>query len=439
MDAKGNNSDLTNRRLLLSDKSRSVDVKAAVFLAISFVLFFAFAFPFLRDDKVGSDEQFGLFFREMEDYLADFFNVCKYSAHKDPYFSTENGFEEKAYFPISYLICFIATRFMRSYSPYPDLEVTDYYWATTFVTLCVVSIAVATYATVRGSIVKKALTTLAVVISGPTLYTIERGNLILISITGMLIFTATYSSDDKRLRHAGYIALAIASAIKGYPAILGMLLIYRKKWKEAGILAAYGAAFAFGPFLFLENGFANIPKWLDNLRLNTEHYEFLEGDKIGYRFFIANNTDLSLDAMKDIRDVMNLIVLIVAVLAVLSAFAVKKDWLRYLMLITVIFIYPANNAYYVVMYLIPLVVLLLNEEKNDPFVISTLVICAFMLMPYRITGDIIFFEASNTLFVINIIVIAAFFITAGFCISGGAVETYKMLFKRTTVKGESST
>ena len=406
---------------------KKADVKAIVFLTVSFALFIAFTVPFIFKDPVESDVQFGLFFRKGQDYLADFFNVCMYSVKRDPYFNMENGLAEKAYLPICYVICFIFVRFMRTEINYPYVTITDILWGSIFVALCVAAIAVATYGAVKGSVWKKGLMALAVCIAGPTLYTMERGNLILIAISMMVIYTATYTSEDKKLRHLGYICLAVAAAIKGYPAILGLLLIYRKQWKEAAFLVLYGAAFAFIPFFMLYNGFSNISRWLENVGLNTEKYEFMSGDKIGYRFFLANNSDLVLDQMKEIRDTVNLIIVIVAILAMLGAFFVKKEWVRYLLLLSVILIFPANNWYYVVMYLIPFAVLLVNEEKNDPFVIAALALTAVMLTPFRLSGDSFFCETDNVIYIINIAVIFLFAVSSVFCIVSGIIGAVRLV------------
>lgn len=406
---------------------KKADVKAIVFLTVSFALFIAFTVPFIFKDPVGSDVQFGLFFRKGQDYLADFFNVCMYSVKRDPYFNMENGLAEKAYLPICYVICFIFVRFMRTEINYPYVTITDILWGSIFVALCVAAIAVATYGAVKGSVWKKGLMALAVCIAGPTLYTMERGNLILIAISMMVIYTATYTSEDKKLRHLGYICLAVAAAIKGYPAILGLLLIYRKQWKEAAFLVLYGAAFAFIPFFMLYNGFSNISRWLENVGLNTEKYEFMSGDKIGYRFFLANNSDLVLDQMKEIRDTVNLIIVIVAILAMLGAFFVKKEWVRYLLLLSIILIFPANNWYYVVMYLIPFAVLLVNEEKNDPFVIAAIALTAVMLTPFRLSGDSFFCETDNVIYIINIAVIFLFAVSSVFCIVSGIIGAVRLV------------
>ena len=153
----------------------------------------------------------------------------------------------------------------------------------------------------------------------------------------------------------------------------------------------------------------------------------MSGDKIGYRFFLANNSDLVLDQMKEIRDTVNLIIVIVAILAMLGAFFVKKEWVRYLLLLSIILIVPANNWYYVVMYLIPFAVLLVNEEKNDPFVIAAIALTAVMLTPFRLSGDSFFCETDNVIYIINIAVIFLFAVSSVFCIVSGIIGAVRLV------------
>ncbi len=416
--------------LVLLNKNKAIDVKTIVFLVVSFALFLTFAFPFLTNDPVESNYQTNVFFFQGQDFLADFFNVCVYSQERDPYFNLVNDAAEKAYFPLSYLICFFAAKFMGYPVEYPNLSKQALIWGVLFISFFVASVAVAVFSSVRGSIAKKALITIAVMVSGPTLFTIERGNLILIAITGMIIFTSTYTSEDKMLRHLGYIALAIAAALKGYPAILGLLLLYRKKWKDAVCLALYGLFFSFAPFLLLRRGAVNILKWYENLQSNTLKYEFAYGDKIGFRFFLVNNQDLVIEEMMQARSVINPIVICISILAIIGACFVKKEWIRYLMLLSVILIIPANNGYYTVMYMIPLIVLLLNEEKNDPVIIATLVITSVMMMPYKLPAGLIFNYPDSSVCLTNIIACFFFAVSTVYCIVSGTAGTIRFIRDR---------
>lgn len=84
--------------------------------------------------------------------------------------------------------------------------------------------------------------------SAPMLYTLERANLIIVALIFMIFFCAYYESDKKILRHFAFMSLAIAASIKIYPAILGLLLIRDKRWKDTFICIIYGILLFFIPF-----------------------------------------------------------------------------------------------------------------------------------------------------------------------------------------------
>ena len=95
---------------------------------------------------------------------------------------------------------------------------------------------------------EKMLITLAMLLSTPVLFALERGNIIIYSFVFLMLYFVCY--DDKRawLREAGYIFLALSAAIKLYPAVFGLLLIRDKRIKEAIRTIIYGIVFTILPF-----------------------------------------------------------------------------------------------------------------------------------------------------------------------------------------------
>lgn len=69
-----------------------------VFWMISFVL-----------NPIG--DQQNVFYAKTSDLFADFFNVLIYTSDRNPYFNEVNGFGEKGYLPLSYLIVYPFTCF----------------------------------------------------------------------------------------------------------------------------------------------------------------------------------------------------------------------------------------------------------------------------------------------------------------------------------------
>ena len=87
-----------------------------------------------------------------------------------------------------------------------------------------------------------------ILFSAPMLFTLERANLIIVALIFMIFFCTYYKSDEKILRHFSFLSLAIAASIKIYPAILGLLLIRDKRWKDTIICIIYGILLFFTPF-----------------------------------------------------------------------------------------------------------------------------------------------------------------------------------------------
>lgn len=87
-------------------------------------------------------------------------------------------------------------------------------------------------------------------LSSISLFSFERGNIIYLAVINSIFFLVNYQSENKIIREMSFIALAIAAALKGFPALLGILLLYDKRHKEAIRLIVHGVIFSFLPFCF---------------------------------------------------------------------------------------------------------------------------------------------------------------------------------------------
>jgi len=101
---------------------------------------------------------------------------------------------------------------------------------------------------------KELLFLFAIVLTFPFIYAIERGNSIILVIVFCLIFLAGYRSENKWIRYMAYASLGCATGFKLYPAILWLLTLRDRRYKEAGICALIVAALILIPFLFTDGG-----------------------------------------------------------------------------------------------------------------------------------------------------------------------------------------
>lgn len=320
------------------------------------------------------------------DFIADFTNVIGYSSGGDPYNNTiVFGLHEKGYPPLQYVFSDLVSNNtddmeyynrIRNYtSMYCDSRIMMLYIICTIITLILLYECLRRFKNGPGYI--KTLTAFAIIFSFPIIFTVERGNSILIVLVFILVYLSFYDSKNPVLREISFIALALAAALKMTPAILGVLLIMQKRWKEALRTIIYGVLFFMLPFLFLKGGFANLPLFLRNLSLQLEAYKADTGCTING--FIIRCFGFYSEATSY---VCSLFTLIICVIFLVAAFFTnrKVDKLLYLSLIMIIL--PSHSATYCIVYLIPALISILNESDKrslDKFFIvgGCLCLCEF--------------------------------------------------------------
>ena len=102
------------------------------------------------------------------------------------------------------------------------------------------------------------------------MFSVERGNLVIISAAGAFYFLAFFDSENRMLRYFALFMLVFASVLKFYPVILGFLLLKAKRYKDILYCIILGVLLTILPFFFFKRGLMNIPLLLSNLKL---HYE----------------------------------------------------------------------------------------------------------------------------------------------------------------------
>lgn len=109
----------------------------------------------------------------------------------------------------------------------------------------------------KGPKAEKILFAASLLFSGPMSFLLERGNLLLLSLVSLLVYFLLYDSPQKGLRYIGYVCLAFSASLKIYPAIFGLLVPMKKRWKETGHLVVIGMVMFLIPFFFF-GGFKSL-------------------------------------------------------------------------------------------------------------------------------------------------------------------------------------
>jgi len=321
-----------------------------------------------------ASSQFRIFSENLWDFLADSTNVIGYSAGRNPYNNHIFGLAEKAYPPLTYVLMFLVSRvvqvnsYAEKFGDYKNLWTDPKVLILIIIMTVVVVIMMYTIiqVTKNGSMLIKSLVAFVLCCSFPMLFSIERGNTIIITAILCMFYLFYYNSENKILKELALISLAIAVAFKITPAFLGILLLYNKQFKDSIRTVIYGIIIVFGPFVFLQGGFSNIPLMFNNIFLNLKAYSSPEGCTFAGSFskfgqVLTSNDYIVPDIWVAILKITTVIISII-LLSVLPFF--KTQWEKVATVVIILIILPSHSGTYCVLYMIPVIIMFLNEEKH---------------------------------------------------------------------------
>lgn len=204
----------------------------------------------------------------------------------------------------------------------------------------------------------------SIVFSYGILYAIERGNIVLLSLPFAIYFCFNYKSKNKIVKELALLSLAISAGLKLYPALLGVLLIRDRKWKEAIRAVVYGILSVILPCFAFKEGVLGLKKWIEivfSFELNSANRIVGNGfSNILYRFQSYLSTFCNINISDHwFRYVSYFIVLILIVMA----FFIKKEWECVLLLVLAMCLYQSQADYILSFFAVPLT-LFLGAEKR---------------------------------------------------------------------------
>ena len=310
------------------------------------------------------------------DFFMDFFNVLKYISGRDPYHNDYRILAEKAYPPLCYLLLYPFSMLWNYAGNVPKDARSDQLGlmsVVVFLVVCSVVLFLLLFKMKKGTDTARFFTAAALLCSGVMIFSLERANSIFIAAPCVVFFLLCRDSPRRAVRELALVALAVAAAIKIYPAVLGVLLLYEKRWREALRLAVYGLAAFFLPFFFFTGGLANLPQLLSNVRANTSYY-LMRG--IVYRFGFVP-VGILLGGGRPAATVISMLSYLPALLAVATAWRLDRGWKTVMLLTCALMATPANSAFYCGLYLFPAAVMFLNDRahrRGDWFYLLALVV-----------------------------------------------------------------
>lgn len=331
-----------------------------------------------------SSTQFNLFFGRCKDFFADMTNCVGYSSQKDVYNNTMyTDTYEKIYPALPYILTYCFSRLVDMNKYHEANFFLNMYQEPFFLIvfiLCLFIILLMIFECIRanktGENIVKVGCAMACVLSMPVIFTIERANLILITVFCLLFFVFYYDSDSRVMRELALLSLALAFAFKMTPAVFGMLLLYDKKVKEATRAAIYALLVGIVPFLFFKGGLDNIRLLFRNMSDSLAVYTDAGGTPL-YACFL----NLGMEASDSKRFVIRLITYLVCLLIILTGFYSPR-WEAVMGLGIVLLILPGRSASYCVLYLIPAFIVFLNQEEHR--ISDVIVLFASLLILYHV-------------------------------------------------------
>ena len=212
---------------------------------------------------------------------------------------------------------------------------------------------------------KNTALTCAILFSAPFMAgAIERGNIALLVMLMVLAAFYLRDSDNAVCREAALLLIAMAAGIKVYPAIMGLLYIKEKRWKEAVRLFVYGVLFFFVPYAFT----GGIPAMMSHLKIllffETQSY----ASWTDIRNFLLSISKVlgqyenSPYFVKYFKIIENLYLLF----CVASLFKTDKTWKKALYICGVMSLYVPSSHRYVSIYMAVPLILYLKDCSAQP-------------------------------------------------------------------------
>lgn len=352
-----------------------------IFVAISFVLFVVWYILLCNGDELQNG-----FFLKCNDRFADHINVLKYSRYRLTYVNVGiEGNEESAYLPLTYVIYHflgkVFTDEMLEHAFYMNPIVVQ---AALTMVVSSVLVVLQLFDMKKGDKLQRFLVSLAFLMSGVFLFTLERGNTIIFTLALIIFYINNYDSESKVAREISYICLAIAAALKITPALLGVLLLSKGRWKDALRTILYGVIFCFGPFLLMQGNLSdNVTTFINSVVENNSFYSDRE-------FGCGLQSMATVLAWENVDTLMTVLNYTFAGLIVLAFPLRKEKWLRVIAITMLIIMLPAHSGKYNMLYLFPTIVLFLDREKKRIIDIAYFVLFIIILSPiqfqFAVTG-----------------------------------------------------
>lgn len=276
---------------------------------------------------------------------------------------------EQACFPaFAYIFYYLITRIVPS-DGYPDMNyyrsspIFNLIYLITMIIICCILVQ-QIQILLKDKVKNSFLISILILLSEPFWGgAIERGNAVLIALVLLMCSLIYRESRSKVKKEIALIMIAMAAGFKIYPAIMGLIYIIEKRYKEAMRLVLYGIAVFLIPFAFF-GGIEGFCQFIHNLTMiKGAEGSFNTVSEVFYLMYkkLSHNSVIP----SQIQILGTIFSLCFFVIAVWISFMTKKTWVRFLFLCSVMIVFvPASYPYTTIYLLIPFVYFLREQQKT---------------------------------------------------------------------------
>jgi len=358
-----------NKLILGIGKKNRIDAKT-VFFTLVVINFIIFCISIFITDGAAFAK---LFYVRQSDSFMDFFNSILFTLSKNVSAYKDSGV---IYPPLAYLIFGLFGHLIPGANYMDAFQLRESQMGQIslllFTVVCISVMFYLLYRYFNGKEHEKLIFLSVLLFSAPLLYLIERGNILLLVLVLITAYITLMDSKNAVLREISLICLALAAGIKIYPAILGLMLIFSKKYSAAVRCLLYGIVFFIVPFFFF-GGFNTITVFIHNITDETSSVPFAFdwlfsradlASMLAVPYYMFRGT---LDGCEHFARILSFII---TGQLLLGSFLFKEKWLKLLCLtIIMVILPPFNYTYILVFYFLPLTLFLSKKESSsfDPF------------------------------------------------------------------------
>ena len=336
----------------------------------------ATAFHYIEGGYLGRPSPLNSFLCNPKSSMTDLLNTLSLSTDLNPYL-TKVGAEPALYFPFTYLPLYLLAQLSRQ-----------------LVTILFTVLALALFACINREYLKRAGFTGTALgknllifscFSYPLLFCLDRGNL---EIYVFLAMAAAVFLLERGKSLAGAAFLALAIAVKGYPAVFLLLFLKRKDWRAALLACGLAGALVLAPLLLYKGGFAaNLTGLRHNMdfffhRYALDNYDYTHNSSL---FNLERIGSYILYGWQDRSFMLRMFNLAALLLGGGAAYYIwRKEnllWKQVALLVcATVLLTPASNDYKLIALFLPLW-LFINESARSRFDGAYAVILALLLVP----------------------------------------------------------